>query len=990
MRIKALTASVLLLLAAADAFSADRKVEDYNNPCVNQRNRLPMTATLRTDSPKLSLHGVWKFRWYETPSARSMDFYRTEVDDSVWGEMPVPGMWELNGYGDPMYLNIGYPWRGHYQNNPPYVPEEHNYVGQYRRTFDVPAEWKGKDIILSIGSATSNVRVWVNGKEVGYSEDSKLQADFDITRFVRTGENLIALEIFRWCDGTYMEDQDFNRFSGIARDTYITARPRQRINNLYLTAGADGTYRIDASLAKGTSVKYYFSGKGFDEREIPASGRIEGVKPWSAEKPHLYHLKAVASGKTGTTETAELDFGFRTVVIEGGQLKVNGQPVLIKGADRHEMSQLGGYVVSEEEMIRDIRIMKGLNINAVRTSHYPNNPLWYELCDRYGLYVVDEADNESHGMGYGEETLARNPLYAQTHMERVQRMVYRDYNHPCIIVWSLGNEAGFGPNFQAAYKWLKSYDSTRPVQYERAEGDPTGTDIQCPMYPDYEWVEKYAKSDNPMPLILCEYAHAMGNSEGGLKDYWDLFRKYGKAQGGFIWDFVDQAIKWPSKKSSTGYIYAFGGDYNDYDPSDNSFNCNGIIAADRSLHPHAYEVRHQYRSILTTASAADAMEGKVKVFNENFFICLKRYMMIWSVENNGVKVLEGSVDGLDIEPQKSAEVKLGFSSSDLERYSGDLYLNVRYVLKKQDGILPAGTEVAFDQIPIREVPQTVCPAELGWHRRTIGFDEKTGALNSYKVDGRELLASPVMPCFGRAITENDFGAGFQKDMKPWLYPVFKLEGIDRASGNRVTVRYSIENLADVNVVWTLEENGNIRVEESLVNVKEGAPRMFRFGMEFDMPGEYSVLEFYGKGPFENYVDRQAAAMTGRYVQKVSEQYHLGYARPQESGTHTGMKWMRILNEDGFGLEILSEDKFSASALPFARRDIDLSVTGGSRWDHGDQRHSLELKPDGKTHVNVDLKQMGLGCMDSWGAQPRPVYMIEAEPMNFSFVLRPVL
>lgn len=509
-------------------------------------------------------------------------------------------MWELNGFGDPVYLNIGYAWRGHYENNPPYVPTEHNRVGHYVRTFDLPASWSGKQIVLHIGSATSNVRVWINGRQAGYSEDSKLEARFDVTRLVVPGaENRIALEIFRWCDGSYLEDQDFWRLSGLARETYLTAREKQHVEDIRVEASASGELRWGGRDDPGREI-----GRGLHPdlgyktqatvcdatrdglKRFGGTASLSGIEPWSAETPRLYRMEVAPSDGKSVTERTKLDIGFRDVSISGGQLLVNGRPVLIKGANRHEMNPYRGYVVSEEEMIRDIEIMKRLNINTVRTCHYPNDPRWYDLCDRYGLYVIDEANIESHGMGYDEQTLAKDPAYEAAHLQRVTRMVQRDRNHPSIIVWSLGNEAGNGPNFEKAYDWLKQEDPTRPVQYERAVLE-RNTDIFCPMYRGYEGCEQYAASNPSRPMILCEYAHAMGNSMGGFKEYWDLVRKYPAFQGGCIWDFVDQALYRPVDPAiyGTDHIFAFGGDYNDYDPSDGSFNCNGIIASDRSLHP---------------------------------------------------------------------------------------------------------------------------------------------------------------------------------------------------------------------------------------------------------------------------------------------------------------------------------------------------------------------------------------------------------------------
>ena len=1041
---KHLIVTVLLALGLS-AFAAPKQtMPDWQNPEVVEINRLPMTTTFETDGLKQVLNGTWKFNWNENLNSRPLDFYNLSYDDAAWDSMPVPGMWELNGYGDPLYLNAGYPWRRHFRHNPPFVPEERNYVGQYRRTFELGPEWSGKDVILHIGSATSNVRVWVNGKEVGYSEDSKLEARFDITKYVKTGENLIALEIFRWCDGTYLEDQDFFRYSGIARDVYVFSREKKRINDIRVLASASGQAQLKAEVSKGvTKVEYVIedaSGKQVASAQVPVVKQVAatvvtvpGVKQWSAETPYLYNLKVASYDKNGVTERTEIKIGFRDSYIKDGQFFINGKPVIIKGADRHEMNPYKGYVVSEEDMIKDIQIMKQLNINAVRTSHYPNDPLWYSLCDKYGIYVVDEANIESHGMGYGERTLAKRDDYTHAHLERITRMVQRDYNHPSIVVWSLGNEAGDGPNFEKGYEAIKAMDTSRPVQYERAVLNDH-TDIYCPMYLSYAGVERYMASNPTKPLIQCEYAHAMGNSMGGLKEYMDLVRKYPQYQGGFIWDFVDQAIQWPTDpaKYGTDHIFAYGGDFNDFDPSDNSFCCNGIIAADRSYHPHSYEVAYQYRSILTSATPEMIKAGKVEVYNENFFVDLSAYSMQWTMVVDGHPVAAGVVPQLNVAPQQKAVVDLGYKLAfDMSEYAGqDIYLNVEYTLKYAADLLPAGYKVAYDQIAINvaEIPEFVAPVspapemiaqggqyvfsgtfafEGSAHDRVshweAKFDAASGALVSYMIGSKQLVAEPLMPCFGRAMTENDLGAKLEKKLAMWLYPEFKLEAFDaKVEGDRgiVTVKYApIGEAAAVSVVYDIYADGTIAATESIKDAGKlaEAPMMPRVGMEMAMPGQYSNFEFYGYGPHENYADRTSSSLVGLYKQRVEDQYHYGYARPQESGTKSGLKWAKVTDDNGTGLLIFSDKKFSASALPFGRKDIDMAITGGGRGDGGDQRHSLELKAKahegqrslGKTHVNFDLRQMGLGCITSWGALPLPEYQIPAGEYDFFFVLRPV-
>ena len=1029
-----------LAFAAAAAFAAP-KMEDWQDPNVFEINRLPMHASFVTEQQQtLSLNGLWKFHFNESIEGRLRGFEAPGFDDSTWDDIPVPGLWELEGYGDPLYVNVGYPWRGHYQNNPPYPALEHNYVGQYRRKVDIPAAWIGKQICLNIGSATSNVRVWVNGKMVGYSEDSKLEARFDLTRSLKAGENLIALEIFRWCDGTYLEDQDFWRFAGIARGVELYTRETERLEDVHVVAGMDGSLALSAEVTKGIvrvdfdvvdasgTLVGSFSAKP-SKGKVRLEGKVGNPLLWSAEEPNLYTLQVRASGKKGVVESTAIPFGFRTVTIENVQLLVNGQPVLIKGVDRHELDANKGYIVSEEDMIRDIRIMKELNINAVRTCHYPDDPRWLSLCDRYGLYVVDEGNIESHGMGYADgRTLAQNPLFAAAHLVRDQRMVYRDFNHPSVIIWSLGNEAGNGPNFKACYDWIKAYDPSRPVQYERALlnnfTSDYNTDIYCPMYESPDNDRKYLQHADK-PLIQCEYAHAMGNSMGAFKEYWDLIRSEPSYQGGFIWDFADQALRVPSKAPGTDHIYAFGGDFNAYDPSDGSFNCNGVIAADRSLHPHACEVRYQYRNILTSAGPRP---GVIRVVNEFFFRTLERYRLLWDVEADGVKVLSGVVEKLDVAPQSGASVNLKLG----ELPEGQVVtLNVHYVLKAQDGLLPAGYEVAYDQIVLRDdapvapalapglarregnrfsgtytYPGTLSPRQARWE---AAFDPATGALASYKVDGIEYLREPLLPCFDRAQTENDLGAALHLHLSAWraltLTPTWM--NVSEADGHYVLeTRYApIAGAALVEVRYDIYADGSIAVTESMSDCGglSSLPPLFRFGMAFAMPGRFSELDFFGLGPWENYPDRQSSALLGRYRQHVNEQYHYGYVRTQESGAHGGLRFLRILDENGTGVELSAGEAFSASALPLSLKDLDVAYleSDPSKRNHSGQfgaaQHSLELKGRacedqrtlGTTYVHIDQVQMGVGGINSWGQWPLEQYRIPAAPRSFHFLLRPV-
>ncbi|MBR1705767.1 MAG: DUF4981 domain-containing protein [Bacteroidales bacterium] len=1024
---------LFVLVAGTAGLSA---MEDWQDPGVFERNRLPMRATFTTDQQQtLSLDGVWKFHWNETPEGRLQGFEAPFYDDPTWGEMPVPGLWELNGYGAPVYLNHGYAWRGHYEDNPPYPPVEGNHVGDYRRTFEIPASWAGKQVCLAIGSATSNVRVWVNGKEVGYSEDSKLEARFDLTKYVKTGTNLIALEIFRWCDGSYLEDQDFWRLSGIARGVWVYTREKERIEDIHVTGSMDGDLSVRTEVTKGIRQVAFtlVDAAGAEVRSwtaVPVKGtvtledRIPAPKRWSAETPDLYTLKVAASGRKGVIESTSVDFGFRTVEIRNSQVLVNGKPVLIKGVNRHEVNPYKGYLVSEEDMVQDIRIMKELNINAVRSCHYPDDPRWYSLCDRYGLYVLDEGNIESHGMGYDpNKTLANREDYLAAHLIRDQRMVQRDFNHPSIIIWSLGNEAGNGTNFEACYRWIKENDPARIVQYERAVLG-WNTDLYCPMYLAPDRCEQYLQDNPPKPLIQCEYAHAMGNSMGNFKEYWDLVRKYPSYQGGFIWDFADQALWWPVDAEGTDHIFAFGGDFNDYDPSEGSFNCNGVIAADRTWHPHAYEVRYQYRNILTSPGART---GMVEVYNEFFFRDLSAYRLEWQVEADGTPVLSGIREGLDIAPQQTRTLDLGFTEADLAGYDGqDLFLHVRYVLRQAEPLLPAGSVVAYDQLPLAEAvlvpfqpdgtrPVTLVHGKDGFQASGLlpgsqtpwsaVFTAHDGALARYTVGGRDYLAAPLLPCFNRALTENDMGAKLHVKSAVWRYPELRpaaFEATQEEDHVRVHIAWQPIGKALVSLDYRIYGDGTIAARESLEDGGGLAemPDLLRFGMRMAMPGRFSTLDFYGKGPWENYADRSSATLTGRYIQRVQDQYNYGYVRSQESGTHTGLRYLRVLDDDRCGVEITAPERFSGAALPFSIEDLDCTL---GKTPHnltkqvGAPGHSLLLKAKahetdrtrGTTYVTFEAVQAGVGGINSWHALPLEPYRVHAEGRTFDFTLRPV-
>lgn len=1018
---KQILALTALALTGGIYGAAAQTWTEWQDPAVNEINRLPMRSTLDAGE-RLSLDGVWRFDWVRNASEQPDGIWRADYDDSAWATIPVPGMWELYGWGDPIYVNVGYAWRGNFRNDPPHVPDAENHVGSYRRTFEVPADWAGKDIFLSIGSATSNVYVWINGRFVGYSEDSKLAAQFDVTKFVKPGENLIALQMFRWSDGSYLEDQDFWRLSGIARGVELTARDKAHLQDVRITPALDGEYRdaqLRVELETTPRVKRVdltlrdAAGRSVATQSVRISGgkgdytfEVADPAKWTAETPNLYTLEMAVSDGSRTTETVTETVGFRSVEIRDAQLLVNGQPILIKGADRHEMDPLGGYVVSRERMIEDIRIMKELNINAVRTCHYPDDPIWYDLCDRYGIYVLDEANVESHGMGYGDRTLAANPLFAKAHLERNMRMVLRDKNHPSVIIWSMGNEAGMGPNFEKCYEWIKNYDSSRPVHYERAvyykedEGRPY-TDIVCPMYWDYEACENYCKSNPRKPLIQCEYAHAMGNSMGGFDLYWDLVRKYPSYQGGFIWDYVDQALAHYEADGRVSFYY--GGDFNNYDATDNSFNNNGVIAADRTYHPHAYEVQRQYQSVWT--EPVDLAKGRVSVYNENFFIGLDNCELEWQVVADGRVVKTGRVTDLEVAPQQRREYTLGFDEADFPSDASEVLVNVAYRLKSPEALLDAGHAVARQQFVVREydctgqteLAQTERPVQITrWERgtRVEGdrwelFFSRDGFLSQYRVDGRELLAegAALRPQFWRAPTENDLGAGLDARFGVWKSPVLKLTQFDAVTEEGVavvTARYEMPQVKGVlTMTYRINGAGEVSVAEQLEAGDAEAPGMFRFGMTMAMPARYSEIVYYGRGAHENYCDRLSSADLGLYSQKVADQYHDEYVRPQESGTKSDLRWWSVVDSSGSGLVILSEAPFSASALPYATEALDVT-------NFPPQQHSGPLRSGDRTYVNFDLRQMGLGCINSWGELPEDQYMIPYGDYTFRFLLRPTV
>ena len=1007
--------------------------DEWKNPEINAVNRAPMhtnyfayssseeaaKADKENSSNFMTLNGIWKFNWVKNADARPTDFYRTDYNDKGWGQMKVPGVWEMNGYGDPIYVNVGYAWRSQYKNNPPYVPIENNHVGSYRKEIIIPAEWSEKEIFAHFGSVTSNMYLWVNGKYVGYSEDSKLEAEFNLTKYLKPGKNLIAFQVFRWCDGTYLEDQDFFRYSGVGRNCYLYSRNKKYIQDIRVTPDLDsnytnGTLNVALNLNGSGTVELNLTdpaGKSVATAQVNGNGQksvvmdVSNPEKWTAETPNLYTLTATLKNGSNTLEVIPVKVGFRKIELKGGQILVNGQPVLFKGADRHEMDPDGGYVVSRERMLQDILRMKQLNINAVRTCHYPDDNLWYDLCDQYGIYVVAEANIESHGMGYGKETLAKNPSYKKAHMERNQRNVQRGYNHPSIIFWSLGNEAGYGPNFEQCYTWIKNEDKTRAVQYEQA-GTNEFTDIFCPMYYDYDACKKYSEGNIDKPLIQCEYAHAMGNSQGGFKEYWDLIRKYPKYQGGFIWDFVDQSNHWKNKDGID--IYGYGGDFNKYDASDNNFNDNGLISPDRRPNPHAHEVGYFYQSIWTTPG--DLSKGEIKVYNENFFRDLSAYYMEWQLLANGEVMQTGVVQDLNVAPQQTATLKLNLNTEKVCPCK-ELLLNVTYKLKAAETLMPAGSTVAYDQLTIR--PYTAKALELKNQKASnldivvpvikdndhnylivegenfiIEFNKHNGYLSRYEADGMQLLnpGAQLTPNFWRAPTDNDYGAGLQHRYAVWKNPGLKLTSLKQSIENEqaiVQAEYEMKAVkGKLFLTYVINNEGAVKVTQKMeAGKEEKVSDMFRFGMQMQMPENFNEVEYYGRGPVENYADRNHSTLIGKYRQTVAEQFY-PYIRPQETGTKTDLRWWRVLHISGNGLQFVGDAPFSASALNYSIESLDDGV-------QKDQRHSPEVAKAPFTNLCIDKVQMGLGCVNSWGTLPLEKYRVPYQDYEFSFILTPV-
>ena len=1023
---------LVCLVCGAFTMAHAQKTPVWKDPSVNQQNREPRRAHFfafeneekakgeKEQSARfMSIEGKWKFNFVKNHQDAPQGFFALKYDDSKWVDFPVPGLFEIEGYGDKIYKNMGYAWCTTFKNDPPYIGETNNYTGSYRRTFDLPQDWKGQEVYFHVGSATSNLSLWVNGKYVGYSEDSKVAAEFNITKYLKPGKNLIAMQIMRWCDGSYLEDQDFWRFTGIAREVYLYATPKVHIKDI--TIGQDyqqgnGLLNVDVKLSGKATVEAKLLDKDGNLVAEGLQATVANAKAWTAETPNLYTLFIYLKQGGKTLEVVKKKIGFRHIEIKGGQLLVNDKPILIKGADRHELDPDGGYIVSVERMIQDIKIMKYLNINAVRTCHYPDDPRWYDLCDEYGIYLTAESNLESHGMGYREKTLAKRADFEKMHIERQEGNMITYKNHPSIIVWSLGNEAGYGPNFEKAYDWVKAYDKTRPVQYERAEKEGK-TDIFCPMYYGYEGCEAYSKGDNPRPLIQCEYAHAMGNSMGGFKEYWDIIRKYPKYQGGYIWDFVDQGMR--DKSRITGKeIFTYGGDYGRYPASDHNFNCNGIIAPDRRLNPHAYEVRYYYQNVWVTDQGLK--EGRFEIYNENFFKTLDDLELEWFVggaagrghhhAGNRPEGMTfghgGKIDISGIAPQQRKVITDEALQKTIERVLGhhgdqEIFVIFQFKSKEAQPLVDKGQIMARQQFALSnyqfpelkaeqasvQKEETESYVKLDAAGTTLTIGKWTGWIDYLDIDGKPMLEDrqSVTPEFWRGPTDNDYGAGLQHRLGVWKNPQMKLKDC-KVDGNTVTSTFDMPDVkATLTMTYTLTEEGEVIVREQMTTDKEAkVSGMFRYGVQLQMPKEFDAISYYGRGPVENYIDRNSSEFLGVYGGKVEDQYY-PYVRPQESGNHTDIRWFRVVNAEGSGLEFYSNAPMEASALKFLTEDLDDGPTKDKKID----RHSGDLIERPQTQVHIQQRQMGLGCVNSWGAWPRKEYLMDYKDYDFTFAIRPI-
>jgi len=1046
-----------LVVGAASLFmvmqaSAQSIPTELQTPEIVSVNRMPMRATAfafesrqlaETRSKEkshyfISLNGEWKFNWVQDPRQRPVDFYKTDFDDSGWKNFKVPANWELNGYGLPIYVNHPYEFTGKAKMggrlNPPFdIPEDNNPVGSYRKKFVIPETWDGRQIFIHLGAVKSAFFIWVNGQKVGYSEDSKLAAEFDITKYVKTGENIVALEVYRWSDGSYLECQDMWRISGIERDVYLYSTPKLNIRDFKAVGTLDASYtngllnvhatvdnyRIDRNTMHSRPDSFYVEmelvdaeGRSVLKNESPLqivlgnyranvdfSAEVKSVKTWSAEIPYLYTLYLTLKDKEkNLIEVVPQRIGFRSVEIRGSDFLINGKRIFLKGVNRHEHSPTTGHALTKEDMRKDMEMMKKLNINAVRHSHYPPDPYWLELCDEFGLYVVDEANIESHGRGYDLAfTFANDRQWRVPHLDRITRMYERDKNHTSVVTWSLGNEAGNGINMYEAYEWLKQRDF-RPVQYERAEGD-YNTDMIVPQYPGPDYLPYYSRGRSTRPFIMSEYAHIMGNSLGNFKEYWDAIENNPKLQGGFIWEWIDQGID--TVRNGKRFL-AYGGDFPLEGPvphnfSDNNFCVKGVVTAHRGMTPMAVEVKKVHQFIKSSLN-----EKTVSIFNSYFFRDLSNVQLNWQILEDGKPVEKGTVPVLTIGPRSSAEVAVNYKTR--FKPGKEYFLNLSYTLKNAEPFLEKGYEISAEQFALTNVPLTAPAVKTGGRvkaeekRNTlvvtakdvaVSFDLTKGILNGYSLQGTKLMGEGPKPAFWRAPTDNDMGAGLNRSLRVWRNAYDEGELVKKEHGKSNDGSYFVtfaKSLAKGDAVgeirYDIYPDGSVNVRFSLKVVKGEYKLLTRVGTEIVMDKSLSKITWYGRGPWENYWDRKTASLVGLYQQTVSEQY-FPYARPQESGNKSDVRWVRFTNAKGRGIQFQAADSLlNFSALPYSMDDLDPE-------QDKKQYHSGELVARPETYVHIDLQQSGLQGIDSWGSLPLPKYRIKYADQNFSFWIKPV-
>jgi len=1066
---------------------------DWENPEMFNMNREEAHATFisfpdeqsalngtDTNSPDyLSLDGMWKFHWSKTPGQRPFWFFKDDYDTRDWKETPVPSNWQMEGYDVPVYTNIVYPFWAYediynsgksknvevtsnpqirnlkapdtdsaeysFKKNPPFVPHDWNPVGSYKRYFKIPSAWKGKEIFLHFGAVSSAFYVWVNGDLVGYSQDSKMPAEFDVTRYLKKGKNSLSVEVYRWSDGSYLEDQDFWRLSGIQRDVFLQARPKTYIRDYFVVGdlvnnytdgmlkvdavlknadGNSGDYTLDASLYDGER-KIYGESKDIEVNDghgkVTFTGNLPGIKKWSAEKPNLYSLTLTLTDKDGNTlESVSSKTGFRKVEIVNSQLLVNGVPIYIKGVNLHEHNDVTGHVIDKATVMKDIRMMKSHNINAVRTSHYPQQEFWYEMCDKYGIYLVDEADIESHGMGYDKDvTLADKPEWAAAHLDRMQRMLERDKNHPSVIIWSMGNEAGDGHNFLNGYKWMKQRDVTRPVQYERAEKSTNAperhTDIWCDMYAPIEALEAYAKNPkNDRPMIMVEYAHAMGNSTGNLQDYWDVIEKYPKLQGGFIWDWVDQGLL---KTSNSGEKYwAYGGDFGDMGiPSDGNFCINGLVWPDRTGHPGLAEVNKVYQYV--GFRPVDLENGIIRIKNKYDFTNLDEFHFEWEVVSNGKVIQSGKLPGLDIKPHASEDIKIPVDKIN-PAPGAEYFLNIRVSRSDAWNDVPEDHIYATAQFELPEKGQTVFAKESGLavlqtntngnklevsgENMKVVFDLVNGRMESFNYKGIELLKKGPEPDFWRPPTDNDYGYNMDKLLGVWKKAgertVVTKANVSQPSMDKVVVTFNYDipdqdgkKIAGYASTYTIFGSADIIIKNQFNKISSAIPEIPRMGMQMQLPVEFTNLKWYGRGPHENYQDRKTSAEVGLYESTVADQY-VPYIRPQENGYKTDTRWLTLTNDNGAGLLVCGDPVFCFAALNNIHDDFESpgKISDYRKDAKTANTHTIDVKPRDLVNLNVDLAQMGVGGDNSWGARVHPQYCLTDSRYEYSFRIRPVV